>query len=68
MARQKRYPLLLDTDYPPEKRVLGAIHSVPDGERAGVLRVLILLGHEQIERESGQRQESGSTTDGAETP
>jgi hypothetical protein len=51
MARQKRFPLLLDTEYPPEKRVLDAINSVPEGERAGVLRVLILLGHEQIERQ-----------------
>lgn len=54
MARQKRYPLLLDTEYPPERQILGSIHSVPEGERAGVLRVLILLGHGEIEKRQHQ--------------
>jgi hypothetical protein len=49
--RQKRYPLLLDTTYPPERQVLGAINAVPDGERAGFLRALILLGNQEIEKE-----------------
>lgn len=57
MARQKRYPLLLDAEYPPERQVLGAINSLPDGERASVLRVLILLGHEEIEKSLLQQQE-----------
>jgi hypothetical protein len=53
MARQKqkRYPLLLDTEYPPERRVLDEINSVPEGERAGFVRVLIQLGHEEIEKQ-----------------
>ncbi len=66
MARQKRYPLLLDTEYPPEKQVLGAINSVPEGERAGVLRVLILLGHEEIEKQRQQEPTAeGQVRDGA---
>jgi hypothetical protein len=66
MARQKRYPLLLDTEYPPEKQVLGAINSVPKGERAGVLRVLILLGHDEIEKQRQQEPTAeGRVRDGA---
>lgn len=50
--RQRRYPLLLDTDYPPEHAVLRAIHAVAEGERAAFLRALILLGHREIARET----------------
>ena len=39
--RQRRYPLLLDTDYPPENAVLRAIHAVPEGERAAFMRALM---------------------------
>jgi hypothetical protein len=49
--RQKRYPLLLDTDYPPEQAVLQAIHAVPEGERAAFMRTLILLGHRALEQD-----------------
>jgi hypothetical protein len=55
-VRQKRYPLLLNPNYPPERQVLSALNAVPDGERAGFLRALILLGHQEIERDAaGQR-------------
>lgn len=61
MAKQKRYPLLLDTEYPPQREVLGAVNSVPEGERAGVIRVLILLGHTEVER---QYQKEEHTAEG----
>ena len=48
--RQRRYPLLLDTDYPPEHAVLRALHASAEGERAAFLRALILLGHREIAR------------------
>jgi len=50
--RQRRYPLLLDTDYPPEQAVLRAIDAIPDGERAAFLRALILLGHREMARDT----------------
>lgn len=50
--RQKRFPLLLDSRYPPERQILEAISGVPEGERAGFMRTLILLGHQQITKES----------------
>jgi hypothetical protein len=49
--RQNRYPLLLNRNYPPERDVLDAISVVPEGERSGYLRALILLGHEKMEKE-----------------
>ncbi len=49
--RQRRYPLLLDTSYPPERQVLAALQRVPEGERAGFLRALVLLGHHEIQKD-----------------
>lgn len=63
--RQKRYPLLLDHGYPPERLVLEAIHVMPEGERASFLRALILLGHAAIENESRQQTREGTGNDGA---
>lgn len=54
--RQKRYPLLLNPNYPPERQVLSALNTVPDGERAGFLRALILLGHQEIERDAARQR------------
>jgi hypothetical protein len=62
--RQKRYPLLLDPKYPPERQVLSALSAVPDGERAGFLRALILLGHQEIERDA-MRQRACQKPDSA---
>lgn len=63
--RQKRYPLLLDHGYPPERLVLEAIHVMPEGERASFLRALILLGHEEIEKESRRQSMEKAGNDGA---
>lgn len=52
--RQKRYPLLLDSEYPPEKRVLEAINAVPKGEQAAFMRTLILLGHREMIKDAPQ--------------
>lgn len=64
MARQKRYPLLLDPEYPPERQVFGAINSLPDGDRASVLRVLVLLGHSEIEGEKAMTQQQEPNVEG----
>lgn len=49
MSRQKRYPLLLDSNYPPEQRVIEAISRVPKGDQTAFMRALILLGHQDME-------------------
>ena len=68
MTRQKRYPLLLDIEYPPEREVLRAIESVPEGERARFMRVLILLGHADIQQSAAVHapRSEGRAHDGAE--
>jgi hypothetical protein len=70
--RQNRYPILLNRNYPPERDVLNAISAVPEGERSGYLRALILLGHEQIQKDplvaGGPAQPTqGEAADGAGT-
>lgn len=52
--RQKRYPLLLDSDYPPEGAVFRAINAVPKGEQAAFIRTLIILGHKEMQKEALQ--------------
>lgn len=66
--RQKRYPLLLDESYPPESRVLDAIHSIPEGERTGFIRALILAGHQEIVKDEQRQQQipPARADDGAE--
>lgn len=54
MPRQKRNPVLLDPSYPPERRLLDAIKSVPEGDRAAFLRALALLGDQEISKEEQQ--------------
>jgi hypothetical protein len=66
MAQQKRYPVLLNTDWPPERNVFDAINAVPEGGRSGVLRMLILLGHNEIEKTKEPTVE-GRINDGAGT-
>jgi hypothetical protein len=68
--RQKRYPLLLDRSYPPERDMLGAINAVPEGERAGFLRALVLLGHQEIERDERERrlQQQQASSSSVERP
>jgi hypothetical protein len=51
--RQKRYPLLLDSSYPPEQRVIEAISLVPKGDQTAFMRALILLGHQDLELSKG---------------
>lgn len=54
MPRQKRYPLLLDMDYPPEKQMLEVLDTMSEGQRAGALRALMFLGHAALERQRQQ--------------
>jgi hypothetical protein len=53
--RQKRYPLLLDSSYPPEKAVLETISSVPKGDQTAFLRALIMLGHQEMQKDDQLR-------------
>jgi len=70
--RQNRYPILLNRNYPPERDVLDAISVVPEGERSGYLRALILLGHEKMQQEpaapgSARQPTQHEANDGAGT-
>jgi hypothetical protein len=58
--RQNRYPILLNRNYPPERDVLDAISAVPEGERSGYLRALILLGQEQVQKEQAAAEQTRS--------
>jgi len=54
--RQKRYPLLLDPEYPPEAMILGVINALPEGERAGFMRSCIVMGHKEFVKEEEKKK------------
>jgi hypothetical protein len=66
-TKQRRYPLLLDVDYPPEREVLDVLLALPSGERQAFLRTLVLVGHREIraERQSDSGRASAEGTGGA---
>lgn len=69
----RRYPLQLDTSYPPERQVFEVVMSVPDGERAAFLRSLVLIGHQEIQKErqrsaKPQQPVAGDGGNDAQTP
>ena len=51
MTKQRRYPLLLDERYPPERELLQILLTLPKGERRPFLRTLIMAGHQEIAAE-----------------
>lgn len=59
--RQKRVPVLLDMDFPPERELSDVLAKIPNGEVAGFLRLLVTKGHTKIQRERNSAT-SGSTT------
>lgn len=60
MAKQKRYPMLLDPSFPPERRILEAIQGGSKGDQASFARALIILGHQEIAKEQKQQEKSAS--------
>jgi len=56
MSRQRRFPLLLNPEFPPEKALLDAAKAFPDGDRAALLRLLALLGDGALARERQEAQ------------
>lgn len=51
---QKRYPMLLDPGFPPERRILDAIQGASKGDQARFARALIVLGHLELAKEQRQ--------------
>jgi len=59
MQRTRRFVLLVDPRYPLENDALHVIKTAPDGERAAVLRALILMGFDEIKKAQARKQGAG---------
>jgi hypothetical protein len=62
--RQKRVPVLLDMEFPPERELADVLAKIPNGEVAGFLRLLVTKGHLKIQRERNMATPGAATNEG----
>lgn len=66
MAAQDRFPVLLDGNYPPERRVIEALDAAPRGIRACVMRTLVLIGFEAAQAVTARRNQYDQSQKGTD--
>lgn len=57
--KAKRSILFLDPRFPVEREVCSILEAAPKGERAALLRALILIGHRELKENSPKPNGAG---------
>ncbi|CEE63373.1 MULTISPECIES: hypothetical protein [Xanthomonas] len=64
--KAKRNILFLDSRFPVEREVCSILEAAPKGERAALLRAMILIGHSELKEHSPKPNGTGEGVQNAD--